>query len=155
MAIIELRKIERTPLDEEAFLTVLRRHWRGKKSRLSIEFKRDGDWLGYYVWNAEKRFHSIRIAINKHRVEKKCISWDASARSVSYALQSMNKKEQRIKLLYTALHEIRHAQQRHRHGSRWKESDLLGRNAEFNYFFDEWELDARAYDDCRGRRDPI
>jgi hypothetical protein len=150
MATIEFKGIEKTPLHEGALRAVLGRYWRGRKSKLVISFtERLRGVYAQYWWDGENRQHRIDMVPSMHHHVRRPTLWSPGGPPPHTAglLVPLHWDEQAMLYMHSLLHELRHAQQRHRHGSRWADPHPMARTPELNYWFNKWEMDARSYAD--------
>ena len=128
---IKIKNINRTPLEEKALIKLIESFCNVKKD-IFLRFDGRIGSYGLYVYNAKKQRHDITIS-NK-------------------MFQFKNKKARIYELIGTILHEVKHAQQQEKVGSKTFTSRGFGYNVDFEIaaepadYFSAREIEARVFE---------
>lgn len=128
---IEVKNIEKTKLNKEAFLKVVERFLKNKKSLLII-FDGRLDCFGYYTYNSKKKKHIIKISTKR--------------------FQFKDKISRTYEIIGTFLHESKHLQQQEQFGSSFFMSKKFAWNEKIKSFdgsdyFSVRECEARVFEE--------
>jgi hypothetical protein len=143
MTIVATRYIERTSLDEAAFVKTIKKYAKLLKLShdISIVFDMRLACYGIHCWDSSKKIHLIRISPTRCKFQ---LEGESPVR--------LGPAAEKYKILSTLLHELRHAQQKEELGHNKFYSKNYGsvkeiKNPEASTYFSECERDARIFED--------
>lgn len=128
---VEIKNINKTPLKQKALIKLIRKFSKTKKS-IFLRFDGRIGSYGLYEYNSKKQRHDITVSTKK--------------------FQFKNKKAKIYELIGTILHEIRHAEQQEKFGSKYLSSKGFGYNLDFEVafeaadYFSKREIEARTFE---------
>lgn len=130
---IEIRNIEKTKLNKEAFISLVEKYSNTEKDILIFFDARISD-CGQYVYNSKKKRHEIKISPTKLMFN------DAASQTYEFTA--------------TLLHELKHLQQQEELGTNTLFSKRLScnpkiKNQEGSDYFSSREIDARIFEELK------
>jgi len=145
MSNIEVRHIERTGLDENAFVKVVKKYAKSLNHNILIVFDLRIKDYGVHYWDGVKKLHIIRISPTKCKFDYS----DGNEIRIGPVAE-------KYKIISAIIHELRHAQQKEELGYKFY-SEHYGNVKEItNPSVSEWyskcERDARIYEDTHTTR---
>jgi hypothetical protein len=141
---VEVRHIDRTCLNEKAFLKLVRKYAK-LKYRLIISFDNRIKAYGQYNFNPTKRIHTIKISPKRNKTIQET-SIDESVCKT----KTVDSNGEKYQLISTTLHELKHALQKEERGEafwnkHYSEATEI-KDISLADFYSECETEARTFE---------
>lgn len=142
MAKVEVRYIDRTCLERDAYIKTVQKYANDLKYDVSIVFDKRLVNYGTHMFIPRKKIHIIRLSPKKNKTAKKS--------HLTVETVRIGCVGEKFNLIASTIHELKHAQQSEKLGEKfWDEnwgyvSEI--KNPEISEWYSECEIEARIYE---------